>query len=284
MTKPTKRLQHDEASPPARDAKRGQRSAQNGDLHKGQPGKADVQPGQPGKADVRAYYERHLPHQVPEGFPIFLTWNLKGALPKRVAAALEQQRRRLEQEPRRPGETDPERQMRHAKLLFARRDHYLDTTRDGPMHLRGPQAAQIVVDSFVWGVTARYTLYAYVVMANHVHVLLMPRVDLEVITQGIKGYTAYQINGLQNERGRVFWHDESFDHWARDDEEMHRIIEYIENNPVRAQLCGRPEDWPWSSAAWRQRLGWTRGAPFLADWTPLVRQAFQPDSGSGNVG
>lgn len=33
---------------------------------------------------MKRQYYRHLPHQIPEGFPIFLTWNLKGALPKAV--------------------------------------------------------------------------------------------------------------------------------------------------------------------------------------------------------
>ena len=224
---------------------------------------------------MRPYYERHLPHQVPEGYPIFLTWNLKGSLPQRVVKAIKRERQRLEQEPFRPGETDQERDLRHAKLIFARRDHHLDTTHHGPMHLRDPQAAQIVVNSFLWGADARYALYAYVVMPNHVHVLLTPKVDLEIITHGIKGYTAYRINILQNQKNRTFWQDESFDHWVRDEEEMHRIIEYIESNPVRAQLCRRPEDWPWSSAKWRQQLGWQTGEPFRPEWSSIVGQTLQ---------
>ncbi|OAI41588.1 hypothetical protein AYO40_02955 [Planctomycetaceae bacterium SCGC AG-212-D15] len=72
--------------------------------------------------------------------------------------------------------------------------------------------------------------------------------------QGIKGFTSHEINGLDQARGRVFWQDESYDHWVRDEEEMHRIIVYIENNPVAAGLCARPEDWPWSSARFRAGL------------------------------
>ena len=47
---------------------------------------------------------------------------------------------------------------------------------------------------------------------------------------------------------RAYWQTETFDHWARDEAEMYRIIEYIENNPVKAGLVERPEDWYWSSA------------------------------------
>jgi putative transposase len=232
----------------------------------GQARKPDV----PGNPDVRAYYERHLPHQIPTGFPIFLNWNLKGSLPKRVIAELEHERDRLDKEPRRGGETDRQRGIRHDKLLFAKRDRFLDTVREGPMYLKDPRAAQIVVDSLVWGVPERYDLYSWVVMANHIHVLFTPKVDLKIITQGIKGYTSYRINRIQNARGRILWQGESYDHWARDEDEVYRIIEYIENNPVVAGLCQRPEDWSWSSAAWRTKLSWRAGEVFRLEWKGIV--------------
>jgi REP element-mobilizing transposase RayT len=212
------------------------------------------------------YYERHLPHQLPGGFPIFLSWNLKGSLPKNVIAGLDHERCRLSREPDRSGETDQQRRSRHSKLLFAQRDRYLDIAQHGPMHLKDPRAAQVVVESILWGVPARYDLYAYVVMANHVHVLLAPKVDMNVITQGMKGFTSHKINGIQNVRGRILWQDESYDHWARDEEEMRRIIAYIENNPVAAELCIQPHDWPRSSAAWRERLGGKIGEHFMPEW------------------
>ena len=53
---------------------------------------------------------------------------------------------------------------------------------------------------------------------------------------------------------RAFWQRETYDHWARDENETLRIIEYIENNPVKAGLCGKPEDYRWSSARIRAEL------------------------------
>jgi REP element-mobilizing transposase RayT len=156
------------------------------------------------------------------------------------------------------------------------------------MWLADPFAACEVVKSFLWGVETRYLLWAYTVMGNHIHVLLTPEVDLEVVTQGIKGFTAYQINGMQNARERIFWQDESFDHWARADDEFFRIINYIEQNPVVAGLCKQEEQWVWSSTWLRERIGWQRGAPFPANRkeeasqliasTLPVRQAFKPDN------
>ena len=89
------------------------------------------------------------------------------------------------------------------------------------------------------GVGERYDLYGWCVMANHVHVLLAPIWTLSKVTQGLKGYTAHEVNRLHRKVGRTFWQDESFDHWVRDEEELLRIIFYIENNPVKAGLCER---------------------------------------------
>jgi REP element-mobilizing transposase RayT len=190
-----------------------------------------------------------------------LTWNLKGALPAEAVAMLQQERVRLQKQPCRPGETLKERKIRENKLLFATTDKYLDKPSDGPMHLRDPKCAKIVEDAILFGVGERYDLFAWCVMANHVHVLLFPRWELKAVTQGIKGFTAHEINGMQKARGRVFWQDESYDHWPRDEEEKLRIIHYIETNPVAANLCRWPEEWPWSSA--RFRCKWAQGTPFV---------------------
>lgn len=198
-------------------------------------------------------YQRHLPHQIPEKTPIFLTWNLKGALPQDVADDLRALDEQALRQPKRAEESTAQRRERLAKQRFARRDAYLDSRKNGPTHLKDPAAAKIVEDAIMFGVPDRYELFAWCVMANHAHVLLTPRWELEDLSKGIKGFTARQINKLQNAVGRPFWQDESYDHWSRDEEELMRIIAYIENNPVKAGLCQKPEDWPWSSARFRGR-------------------------------
>ena len=150
--------------------------------------------------------------------------------------------------------------MRHGKLIFTKADEFLDSASTGPLYLRSPDCAKIVEDSILYGAKDRYDLFAWCVMANHVHILIKPSGDLSDVMQSLKGYTAWKINKLQNQTGRTFWQDESYDHWSRDDEEFLRIIEYIENNPVKSKLCERPRDWPWSSARRRER--WPVGQPF----------------------
>ncbi len=206
-------------------------------------------------------YARHLPHFVPDGFPIFLTWNLKDAMPQSAIEAVRRKRQSLEKQPSRPGETAADRRNRENKIVFGLADRLLDKAVDGPMYPRDPEAARIVEDTILLGVRQNYDLFARCVMSNHVHVVLKPRGELKDVTQRIKGSTSFKINGLQGERGRVFWQDESYDHWVRDEDEMFRIIAYIENSPVAAGLCQRPEDWLRSSA--RFRTDWGAGEMYV---------------------
>ncbi|HEY1204816.1 MAG: transposase [Bryobacteraceae bacterium] len=93
-----------------------------------------------------------------------------------------------------------------------------------------------------------YRLAAFVVMSNHVHVLLEPAAPVARITQWIKGTTAREANRILGRVGQPFWQHESYDHWARNEKEFQQIVRYIEFNPVAAGLVDGMEDWPWSSA------------------------------------
>jgi putative transposase len=218
---------------------------------------------------VRRNYRRHLPHQIPEDTPIFLTWNLKGALPQEVLIRLQENRQRSRRGFSGIKNVSPKQGTIFPTAAFELVERHLDFAKSGPLDLKEPGAAQIVENAILFGAADRHELFAWCVMANHVHVLIKPVWTLPRITQGIKGFTAHEINILQSRRGRVFWQDESYDHWVRDEEELHRIIAYIENNPVAAGLCACPEDWFWSSA--RHRLNWPPGQPFrglVADSRP----------------
>jgi REP element-mobilizing transposase RayT len=210
---------------------------------------------------MKRLYRRHLPHQIPENTPIFVTWNLKGSLPAEVRQQIHQERERLRRLESRPGESRSDRKIREEKLLFAMTDRFLDSLAAGPMDLKDPRAAAIVEEALVAGVPARYDLFAWCVMGNHVHAVLKPFVEWSAVMQRLKGSTAFRINGLNKQRGRIFWQDESYDHWPRGEEELLRIIEYVEQNPVAAGLCARAADWRWSSA--RHRTRWIKGMPFV---------------------
>jgi REP element-mobilizing transposase RayT len=175
------------------------------------------------------YYHRHLPHWHPPGQDIFLTWRLKGSLPRHVR----------ESSPK----SDPGRRF----LDF---DRALDRADAGPLWLREPGIAESIASAFHKAHNLRWIdLRAYAVMANHIHVLLTPLAPLPRITRLIKGATARQANLILSLSGSPFWQDESFDHWVRNPVDGEKIRKYIERNPVAVGLVARPEDWPWSSAS-----------------------------------
>ncbi len=178
------------------------------------------------------FYRRNLPHWQPERQTIFLTWRLYGSLPGDFFRSKTF-----------TSETEPGRRFRLT-------DAALDSAQLGPTWLRDPRVAACVLETIERGASAllHYDLHAFVVMPNHVHLLITPKLALRRITNGLKGASARQANLILNRTGKSFWQDESFDRWVRDAAEFERIRAYIEKNPVSAGLVERPEDWPWSSA------------------------------------
>jgi len=116
--------------------------------------------------------------------------------------------------------------------------------------LARPEIARLVVEALVEGQDTldHYDLHAFVVMANHVHVLITPKVPIPKLLQRLKGSTARQANQMLGLTGRTFWQEERYDRWVRDEKEFQRIRAYIEENPLQAGLVAAPEDYPWSSA------------------------------------
>jgi REP element-mobilizing transposase RayT len=177
------------------------------------------------------FYRRRLPHWQPEGASIFLTWRLHGSLPRGTELAATS-----------PNATEGQR--------FVALDRHMDRAVTGPAWLKDPRVATGVVETLFraekqWQL---YELFAWVVMCNHVHLLLNPHKPLADVTRAVKKNSARVANQILGRSGLRFWQDESYDHWVRDNKEFDRIVRYIEWNPVRVGLVGRIEDWPWSSA------------------------------------
>jgi putative transposase len=132
---------------------------------------------------------------------------------------------------------------------FVWMDRYLDSARTGPTYLLRREIAEVVAGSIARGASlGHYQLEAWVLMANHVHVLLLPLISPSRLLQSLKGCTAREANLILGLTGRKFWQAESYDHWVRDDVELNRIAAYIENNPVKAGIVDSAEKYTWSSA------------------------------------
>jgi REP element-mobilizing transposase RayT len=131
-------------------------------------------------------------------------------------------------------------------------DRMLDEARNGASYLRLPAVAEMVMEAIEYNskTLGHYTLHAFVVMPNHVHLLATPRVSLPKLTKSLKGITAKRANELLATTGRPFWVEESYDHLVRNDREFEKIQPYVEENPVRAGLARTASEYRWSSAGW----------------------------------
>ena len=127
-------------------------------------------------------------------------------------------------------------------------EEYLDRGY-GSAWMNDPQIADKIQGAILYFEGERYCLGAWVVMPNHVHTLVTPREgwDLGQILHSWKSFTAKECNKLIGRTGE-FWQTESFNRYVRDERHYYNAIAYIENNPVKAGLCEKAEDWPWSSA------------------------------------
>jgi REP element-mobilizing transposase RayT len=88
--------------------------------------------------------------------------------------------------------------------------------------------------------------YAHCLMSTHYHLVL--QVSREQLSDGMRklnGDYARRFNKRHGARGHLF--EERYSSWVIEDEDhLHAAVDYVRDNPVRAGLCERPEDWPWS--------------------------------------
>jgi len=120
---------------------------------------------------------------------------------------------------------------------FGRRFHELLDAGYGSCLLRKAENRQMVADSLEFAEGERYILGGFVIMPNHVHLLIKPRVGVELskILQSVKSFSAKKINQNEGRTGKL-WQVESYDRIVRNDRELERYERYIEENPVKAKL------------------------------------------------
>ena len=206
------------------------------------------------------FYRRNLPHWQPEGAALFITWRLYGSLPRERATQIRTGKNACATENTGKNACATENTSRNAcatgntsRNACATGNtskNACATENTGPFWLNNPSIAQAVVETIQKGETplGYFVISAFVVMPNHVHILIQPHVSLARITKGIKGASARKANEILGRTGKPFWQDESFDHWIRTQGEYESIHAYIERNPVEAGLVKEPREWPWSSA------------------------------------
>ncbi len=120
----------------------------------------------------------------------------------------------------------------------------------GACWLRDERIAGQVEDALLHFDGVRYRLLSWVIMPNHVHALIetTPGFPLEAVVHSWKSFTAKQVNKILGRSGQV-WEEDYFDRYIRDENHLSTVVDYIEQNPVKAGLVDTASDWRWSSAS-----------------------------------
>ena len=186
----------------------------------------------------RGWNERgYLPHRDEPGLTQFVTFHLADTFPETLRSEWEALLK-----------IEDDRDRRRQLEIWLDRGH-------GACHLRQPEIAGLVEKALLFRHDNDYELNAWVLMPNHLHVLFTVRgVPMSRTVENWKKFTAHEANKLL-QRHRKFWADDYWDTYMRDDAHELKTRRYIENNPVKASLVREPQEWPWSSARFRDKNG-----------------------------
>jgi type I restriction enzyme R subunit len=252
------------------------------------------------QADFRVVRNGKLPHWYQPGVTCFVTFRTDDSMPREAANLWRRRRddwlRRHHISPAIPKwraklRELPEAQQAEFHSTFTREyEEHLDRGH-GECALRRPELAKRVANCLRHFDGIRYKLGDFVVMPNHVHLLVCLSGDTDIESQctSWKKYSAIQINRALGRKGR-FWQEESFDHLVRSPEQFDRLRRYIADNPVKAALQSGeyvhyrcPESYAQScvpSAALTSSLPRSNGKP---QCVPRNRRAIDFDCALGNT-
>jgi putative transposase len=198
-------------------------------------------------------YQRSLPHWRQDGATYFVTFRLGDSIPFEVTRQWDDERRRW-LAARIPGvhshtsdlaatlaRLSAGDQFKYHKHFNRRMQKYLDRGV-GECYLSNVQCLSIVRSQLLSGDGGTCHVGDFVIMPNHVHLIVVPAVDqdLENILRRIKGASSRNCN-LQLERSGRFWQPESYDHIVRSLEQFLAYREYIATNPRRAGVAVHEE-------------------------------------------
>ncbi|MCG2767313.1 MAG: transposase [Anaerolineae bacterium] len=180
----------------------------------------------------KGWYSRgYLPHFDDPGLIQGITFRLWDSLPAHVVESLVEELKQTSSATKR-----------------ARIEAYLNAGY-GACYLCDPRIGRLVENALLHFDGERYRMIAWVVMPNHVHTLIetIEGYPLGTVLHSWKSYTASKANQILGRSGR-FWYHEYFDRYIRDERHFANAVRYIHENPVKAGLVEKPEEWLFSSA------------------------------------
>ena len=178
--------------------------------------------------------KNRLPHWRQDRAAYFVTYRLHDSIPVTLLDAWRAERELWIKENPRPWSLRTE--AEYHKRFSSTIDRHLDNGH-GSCLLKEKAIAEIVAGAFHHYDRHNCLLHAWVIMPNHVHVLLSPgeNISLNRIVAGWKRFTATRINALTGMSG-AFWQKDYFDRLIRDWDHFMNVARYIRKNPEKANL------------------------------------------------
>jgi len=181
-------------------------------------------------------HARNLPHWSQKGVAYFLTFRLADSIPDSAKEKIREDRENWFNKYKISDPSELKKlpkliQFEYHKLFSKRYDELLDNGF-GSCVLAQPEIKSIVENALKHFEGERYFLDEFVVMPNHVHLIVIPKDEwtLDKITHSWKSFTANEINKITGNAGQLWMH-ESFDHIIRSEKQLQRIRQYIVDNP-----------------------------------------------------
>jgi REP element-mobilizing transposase RayT len=202
---------------------------------------------------IKKRHGAYLPHWTRDGAWYAVTFRLWDSLPRHVIESWLFERKSIvktAQQMKRPLSEHEERRLAH--LYSERVERYLDAGY-GACFMNDERIAELVQNALFHFDGVRYSLAAWCVMPNHVHVVVqpfagrentggtpVPLAELSDILHSWKSFTAKEANKLLRRSGD-FWQAESYDHLIRNEADFRHAVHYVLNNPIQAGL----KNWKW---------------------------------------
>ncbi|MFH1004802.1 MAG: transposase [Bacteroidota bacterium] len=180
----------------------------------------------------------NLPHWQQENVWYFITFRLADSIPAAVTEKIKSERELwLKNNPKGKDGNYSKEELKEYYRLFSERVETLLNAGKGSCVLRNEETAKIVADALLYFNNQRYVLNEWVIMPNHVHVLVKPLAGYKLpdILHSWKSFTANKINEQLGKKGQLWMH-ESYDHIVRNENALHAIRNYIRQNPVKARI------------------------------------------------
>ena len=186
-------------------------------------------PQSDGNTELHAYWHSrgYIPHHENWERLQMVTFRLGNALPANVVQRLAN-----------------EDQSQEGEANYRRRIESLLDAGHGACWLQRTDIAHLLEKALQHNDGRHYHLHAWVIMPNHVHVLVEPLspFTLSTIVRDWKSFTAREINHLLKRTGPL-WQEDYWDRYIRDEKHYHDAIRYILENPVKAHLAQTAGDW-----------------------------------------